>query len=32
MAVEEYIREGDFDFDPSGYCWGQETIRIEEPA
>jgi len=28
MAIEEYVREGDFEFDPSGYCWGQETVRI----
>ncbi len=27
MAVEEYIRNGDYDADPHGYCWGQETIN-----
>lgn len=32
MAVEEYVREGVFEFDSSGYCWGMETISIEEPA
>jgi hypothetical protein len=31
MAVDEYVRHGDFEFDPSGYCWGQETIKIEQP-
>jgi hypothetical protein len=31
MAVEEYVRVGDFDFDASGYCWGQEVVRIENP-
>lgn len=29
MAVEEYVRHGDFDFDPAGYCWGQEIIKVE---
>lgn len=29
MAVAEYVRHGDYPFDASGYCWGQETIRIE---
>lgn len=28
MAIEEYVRNGDFPFDPTGYCWGQETVRI----
>jgi hypothetical protein len=32
MAVEEYVREGDFEYDASGYCWGQETIRIDDPT
>tara|TARA_R110000868_G_scaffold343178_2_gene604252 strand:- start:141 stop:404 length:264 start_codon:yes stop_codon:yes gene_type:complete len=32
MAVEEYVREGDFEFAPRGYSWGQETIKIQEPA
>lgn len=29
MAVEEYVRHGDFEFDPAGYCWGQEIIKVE---
>ena len=29
MAIEEYVRQGDFDFDPDGYRWGQEIILIE---
>jgi hypothetical protein len=28
MAVEEYVRHGDFEHDPTGYCWGQEKIHI----
>lgn len=28
MAVEEYVRNGDFGYDPAGYCWGQEIVRI----
>mgnify|MGYP006370375519 FL=1 len=31
MAVEEYVMHGDFEYDPSGYCWGQETVRISNP-
>lgn len=30
MAVCEYVAHGDFTFDPAGYCWGAETIRIEQ--
>ena len=26
MAVQEYIDHGDFDADPAGYSWGQETV------
>ena len=32
MAVEEYVAHGDFPHNPMGYCWGQETVRIEVPA
>lgn len=32
MAVEEYVRNGDVPFDASGYCWGQEVVRIDQPA
>jgi hypothetical protein len=32
MAVEEYVREGDFEFDPNGYCWGLETVHIADPT
>ena len=28
MAVQEYVEHGDFSDDPSGYCWGQETLRF----
>jgi hypothetical protein len=31
MAVEEYVRHGDFAIDPTGYCWGQEIVRIALP-
>lgn len=31
MAVEEYVRHGDFDYDFEGYRWGQEVVRIEKP-
>jgi hypothetical protein len=26
MAVQEYVGHDDFPADPSGYCWGQETV------
>lgn len=29
MAIAEYVENGDFAFDPAGYCWGAETIHIE---
>jgi hypothetical protein len=32
MAVDEYVRNGDFSFDASGYRWGHETVRIGHPA
>jgi len=33
MAVEEYIRHGDFSAEPDGrYQWGFETIRLDQPA
>jgi len=29
MAVEEYVREGDFRAEPDGrYSWGQETVKL----
>lgn len=32
MAVENYVANGVFAYDPAGYCWGMETVRIEAPA
>jgi len=29
MAVNEYVRHGDFYPDASGYCWGQETVPAQ---
>jgi len=32
MAVENYVANGVFEYDASGYCWGQEIVRIEAPV
>ena len=29
MAIEEYVRHGDFAANPAGYFWGQEVVQIE---
>lgn len=31
MAVEEYVTNGDFDWQPR-FFWGEETIEIAEPT
>lgn len=28
MAVEDYVRHGDYAYDPDGYAWGMETVTI----
>lgn len=33
MALEEYVRHGDFEHDPQGYCWGSGVrISIDNPC
>jgi len=32
MAVEEYVRLGDYPFEPDGYCWGSGDPVIVEMA
>lgn len=32
MAVENYVAAGVVEYDATGYCWGQEIVRIEAPT
>lgn len=32
MAIDDYVEHGDFAYQPAGYQWGEETMRIAAPA
>lgn len=31
MAVDEYVRHGDFTYDPAGYAWGFAIVTVSTP-
>lgn len=32
MAVQNYVAAGVVEYDATGYCWGQEIVRIDDPT